>query len=463
MKYIVHIILLFLIVSCNTNDKVNNTTYFGGHIINPKSNFVHFMKDDIILDTLFLDNNNRFLGEYESLEEGLYSFYHGNEYQNIYLESTDSLLARLNTWDFDESLVFSGKGSRKNEFLIKLFLQNEEDEKQIHHYFKLAEKDFETKIDSIMQVNINKFKKFSHSESNLSNGYKKIATTAIYFPLYRMKEIYPLYHKKVNNHKEFTALSPEFYKHREHINLNDEDLIAYHPYQNYIINYMFNLGYTIKENDSLKKDITVNILNSIVDKIKSEKFKNTLLKTIIVSDFQNSESSCSINEAALNVFIANCTNQKAVKYVKNLVNDSQFVEINKPLKNFTIESFENTNLFINDVIKDKHSVIYFWSNKYFSPEYLVKRIGYLENKFPNVLFIGINIESNPIDVLSNPTLKPLNQEKQFILAKESTAKEFLTSHSPRSIVVNDGGFVINGFIPLNSKKLETELKKLHLN
>ena len=42
---------------------------------------------------------------------------------------TDSVLMYLNTWDFDESLIFSGKGGSKNNFLINLYLQQEKNEK----------------------------------------------------------------------------------------------------------------------------------------------------------------------------------------------------------------------------------------------------------------------------------------------------------------------------------------------
>ena len=36
---------------------------------------------------------------------------------------------RLNTLDFDESLVFTGEGAKKNNYLINLFLEHEKEEK----------------------------------------------------------------------------------------------------------------------------------------------------------------------------------------------------------------------------------------------------------------------------------------------------------------------------------------------
>ena len=70
MKYFVSTILIILSFSCNTINNDAVSTYFGGEIINPRSDFVLFLKDDIIIDTLQLDKKNRFLNEFKSLDEG---------------------------------------------------------------------------------------------------------------------------------------------------------------------------------------------------------------------------------------------------------------------------------------------------------------------------------------------------------------------------------------------------------
>ena len=71
--------------------------------------------NDKAIDTLFLDENNRFHHIIENLNSGLHSFYHAGEEQFMVLEANDSVMLRLNTLDFDESLVFSGKGAKKKQ------------------------------------------------------------------------------------------------------------------------------------------------------------------------------------------------------------------------------------------------------------------------------------------------------------------------------------------------------------
>lgn len=459
MKYITYVILVFLAVGCGKSNE-NAVTYFGGLIINPKSNFVLFMKNDKVLDTLLLDENNRFLMEFPKLVEGLYTFKHGSGFQYIYLEPSDSILVRLNTWDFDHSLVFNGKGSAKNEFLINLFLQNEKEERMMYYYFDLNEKDFQAKIDSLSKERYVKYTDFFANEGNLSKDFKKFTNTAIQFPLYRLKEVYPYYHKGIFSLEEFPKVSNSFYDFRNKINLNEENLVSFYPYQNYVVSYLFNISYQLKEKDSTKNDITVNILNAINEQIKAEDFKNILLKRILVSDFLKNESTYRFNENALNIFLACCTNKEYVEQVTNLVSDCNNLTKDEPLHDFNIVSYNNVPLTINKIIKNRNAVIYFWSTDYMSSNYLVSRVKFLKKRYPDLLFIGINMQTSPQDLTKEPNLKLLDINNQFVLPKDSYAHNYLSSKYPRTIIIDDAGIVKNGFTNLDSKNIDSELNKL---
>ena len=62
-------------------------------------------KSDSVLDTVKLDDHNRFAYKINDLQPGFYTFRHGSEIQKVLLEPNDSIMFRLNTYDFDESLV----------------------------------------------------------------------------------------------------------------------------------------------------------------------------------------------------------------------------------------------------------------------------------------------------------------------------------------------------------------------
>ncbi len=130
--------------SCNVKSNSEEAVaYLGGEIINPKNrDVVLFRFEDKASDTFRLDNNNRFIHRFDNFKAGIYEIWHGNEYQIVVLEPNDSIMFRVNTYDFDESLVFTGKGSKKNNYLIKTFLSYETERRKLMKYSQMNPEEF---------------------------------------------------------------------------------------------------------------------------------------------------------------------------------------------------------------------------------------------------------------------------------------------------------------------------------
>ncbi len=141
--------LFVLFSSCKNEFKgCEYVAYFGGEIVNPNNPYVLFCKDNEVIDSIKLDKNNRFFVQFDSLAPGLYSFKHEPEYQYIYFDKNDSIMVRVNSKDFDESVVFCGRGEEKNNFLMEMFLKNEKDKYRMFDVFDDNFEDFSKGIDS---------------------------------------------------------------------------------------------------------------------------------------------------------------------------------------------------------------------------------------------------------------------------------------------------------------------------
>ena len=104
-------ITVLLLNSCKSEFKSDNyIAYFGGEITNPNISYVLFCKENEVIDTIKLDKNNRFFIKFDSLTPGLYNFKHNPEYQYVYFDKNDSIMVHINSKDFDESIVFCGRG-----------------------------------------------------------------------------------------------------------------------------------------------------------------------------------------------------------------------------------------------------------------------------------------------------------------------------------------------------------------
>jgi len=203
------IIALSLFACKNEIKEAGEHAFLGGEIINPNDDFVTLLKADKVLDTIKLDDHNRFLYKINNLKSGFYTFRHGSEIQMVLIEPNDSIMLRLNTFDFDESLVYSGAGADKNNYFINEFLQNEIIEKEI---FKLCQLDptvFEIKIDEIKKKKNKALNDFIN-KNKTSTLFKEIAEANINYNYYSSKEIYPIINYGYNNRTVIKELPEDF-------------------------------------------------------------------------------------------------------------------------------------------------------------------------------------------------------------------------------------------------------------
>src|SRR5690606_31875590 len=153
VRYLLGLTLL-TVTACSERSGEDRPVFFSGEIVNPKNDYVVLYHNDIFVDSVKLDANNRFSFKLEDAEEGLYYFSHSPEHQSIYFKGGDSILARLNTLEFDETLVYSGEGSAINNFMTEMYLAHEREEPMVRALFPLDPQDFKLKIDSLRTVKI---------------------------------------------------------------------------------------------------------------------------------------------------------------------------------------------------------------------------------------------------------------------------------------------------------------------
>ena len=447
MRNFLVVFILITIYSCNQTPQQSSLTYFGGQIINPKGDYVFLVKDGNIVDSTLLDEEHKFLLKFNLDKESLFHFKHGNEFQYLYLQPNDSVLVRLNTWDFDESMVFSGKGAEKNNFLINLFVMNEIEDIKFYPFYQSDSKSFSKKIDSSITSKEKLFLKFKSSNQNVSEGFLKIVNAGIYLPTYRKKENYAYGHKKLLNLNKYPTLDKQFYNYRKKINLNDSSLIQYHSYQNYLNSLVYNKASQIIEKDTLNQNISLIALKVIVEQSNNKTIKDLLLKQTIMESFLK-DSPCKFHDDELEFYYNNSSNKEDKLRITKLNNDSNSLINNDLFKDFVIIDSQNSLKYINSLILNRNTVIYFWSLDSMSEEYLISRINFLETHFPSILFIGINTNSSKASIDKTMSL-PLNN--QYFLPDNSYGKKHISSNFPRAILINKNGIIENSFTFLASK------------
>jgi len=400
------IYILFIALTFNSCKKEvtmdeGDYAFIGGEIINPVDNKVLLSKSNVIIDTILLDQKNRFLYKINDIESGLYAFklqaYNAIEFQLALLEPNDSIMLRLNTMDFDESLVYTGKGAKKNNYLINMFLKNEEDNKKFLEYSQLKPIIFESHLDSLHAIRHNNLQEFI-LKYNPSNLFKDIAQGNIDYNYYISKEIYPFIYYGDNEIKNLESLPENFYSYRKNINYNDETLKDYFTYYSFLRYHFRNLA--LSEHLKHSKDSTfdrgsfnynLGRLKLIDSLISIEDIKNPLLSMSTMSFINNSKDLDGF-DTLLDFYYEKCSDNADKNHIKKLVNSLQHLKPGNKIPNVTLLNYKNEELDLNALI-NKPTVIHFWSREYKSHfKESHNKVKELKNKYPEVNFISINID-----------------------------------------------------------------------
>ncbi len=396
---------LLSVLACSDKSGQCAPIFFGGEIVNPTSDYVVLYHNDTYVDSVKLDANNHFSFNLQGIEEGLYHFDHSPELQYIYLKEGDSLLARLNTVEFDETLVFSGKGSEINNFMIEMYLAHEAEEENpiVQSYYLLDPEDFSAKIDSMRSIKMNHLKDFA-KESDISERVLAMAEASIDYNAYISKEKYPFYHKKKTGEDTFHELDDSFYAYRKSVDLNSRDLTYYRPYFNFMKLHFGNLSYmTCLENCSTDKKPVSDHLHfnkhklAMVDSLVSEVGLRDILFRNIAIDYllkeRNPNEEC---EVFINKFRSLSSNEDHKEEIVLLYNAIKNLQPNAKVPNLLLRDTENNMVQLKDVVnKKENTVIYFWTasqKRHFRN--ISQHIETLKKKYPNHNFVGINLRTS---------------------------------------------------------------------
>ncbi len=463
-------LITLTILGCNDDAKKTegHFTYLGGEIISPINNEVILSYSDKIIDTLKLNSKNRFLYKLDDFEPGMYSFSlqaaDGLEFQMVLLEPQDSIMLRLNTLDFDESLVYTGVGAKKNNYLINEFLQNEIDEKKVYKYCLLDPEDFEDKIDSLMVLKYKKLNAFK-AKYKTSDLFNKVAKSNIDYSYYNSKEIYPIIHYRSHKNDVFKSIPDDFYSYRKNINYNDVFLQKDYNYLKFLRNSFNNLALNTHFEHSKQHHINrwntcynIDKMTLIDSVVSNAEIKNHLLYLSTINYVTKSKN-IENNQAILNFYLSKSTNEENNAMINSYAMSINNLKAGDKLPSIKILDHNNGISNINALVGSP-TVISFWSHKYYThfkeSRYKIKE---LKIKYPEVKFISININDCGLAASKKVLIKnhfSIQNEYQFKDPKyaiEALAIQPLT----KTIIIDKHSKIVTSNTNLFSHNFEDQL------
>jgi len=398
----------------------------------------------------------------------LHSFWHGGEYQLVIMEPKDSIMLRLNTNDFDESLVFSGEGARKNNYLLKIFLQNEQEDRRLVKYSQKEPEVFLEFVNNRHKQQLDDLNAFL-SKKEVSPFARSILKAGIDYNNYADKEIYPFAYFGKNKLVHYKDLPEDFYSHRTVVDYNSEVLSEIFAYNRFLFAHIDNLALNhfydhhdfhsqFNRHEMAYNKAKLDLIDSL---ITNEVIRNNLLKyktrEFLSHSLDNTES-----DEMLSYFKSKCSKESDIAYMDRLVAAIEELKPGNDFPDLQLVDIYNNEHSIGELVK-KPTLIYFWSSNnkkhYRNSHYRVKE---LKKKFPEVEFISINIDDNSDEFwikILNKYKFSLDNEYKFKdpdLAKETLALNFVY----KVMVVDRDGHILHPNVNIFSENFEASLQKL---
>lgn len=451
--------LFFLSCDNDTNEKADHT-YIGGEIVNPKGKTVSIFKDGSKIGSAVLDGDNRFLYKFgENFEPGLYRFYHG-ENQLAFIEEGDSLLFRLNTLQFDESVSFSGYGEAKNNLLIDFFLMYENENKILPEIFQRKPKEFMEALDSMQAIRQSRIDLF-HLNNSPSESFNKLAENTLKLDNYQRRESYPFSHYGKDKIKFIESLPQGFYDFRESVSLNDEELYGSYSYQRYLNYHLDHLAYM--KYAAEKPYNTISYIHNfyelqIIDSlISSPIIKDNMLRRVARNFMANSNNSSEVNRV-FEQFNAFVVSDKTRDEVKTLYDNYAYTAAGNEIPDHMVVDPVGRITTLKGIIT-KPTVLYFWSlSNMPQMDHIHLKVKELKGKYPEYNFIGINTSSDSEKWRKVVKQRRFQKDQEFqFKSRDEALKQLSVNNSNKAIIISSNGKVLNSHANLYSASFENDL------
>lgn len=446
-KYILIILAIFFSTSSFSQD-TKKSVKLSGKITNKNSSMLIVSNESGYKKDIKVKEDGSFSDTLYIPETGMYSFYDGRESSTFYLKADYNLNLTLNTKEFDETIKYTGVGSKNNNFLSEKFMINEKELGDAATVYGLNEKDFLAKQNSV------KDKYFSMLEKLKDKDFVEQQKKGINYEYLISLSFYPSYHGYITKDNNFTV-SKDFLLPIEKLDYTKEEDYKTDKYYKLLVNTHYLADISITE----KMDA---VLLSIKD-IKSKIIKDGVINQLMTSHFNIKNENLS---ELYNSIIKNCTDKF---YVESFTEEYKSLE--KLLKGnkspeFSYKNIDGKSVSLSD-LKGKIVYIDVWAT-WCGP--CIGEIPYLKKMEEDyhgkdIAFVSISVDSERDYDKWVKMVKDKELKGYQLFADKSWKSDFVVAYKikgiPTFILIDKEGKIISaGAKRPSSPELRSQLDEL---
>lgn len=421
-------VILFISLISLTLHAQTKTVYITGNVVNPTSETVTLNNlDDRPIAKADIDNGTFKIKA--KITRGFYILRHGSEVTTIYLDTKDELAVRFDGEQYEASIQFTGKGSKRNNYLTKKNKLDDVARKDIAAFYEGTPEDFFKKFHTL-QANIKALQKkeklepFFLEDEATSLHYEELFTIYNY-P--RMQDFY--FGKKV-------TLDSSYYIEVEKVDYDNEALFNAQPYYRYLV--------SSKWKNDIKNADGQAAMQTVFNSVQTILIKIDLLQSFYYSMSTQPEKA----KDYFAIIRSNTTSDYFINLAKEKLIAINKTAKGKPSPEFNFESIDGKAYSLSD-FKGDYVFIDVWATWCAPCIQQIPAIKELEETFKdkNITFISISVDRE----------NAYNKWKDFVNKKELGGVQLYADNSfesdfieafgitsiPRFIIIDPDGNIVN--------------------
>lgn len=345
-----------------------------------------------------------------------------------------------------------------------MYLLDEENSNLLLSFYQNEPKVFKEKTDSILDSRLTNLEKTA-VKRNFSPEFVDLAKKSIRYENYDLLERYSYlvnrYYRQYKN-----KLPKDFYQYRKEVQFNDESMQSSPAYRRFIDNYLINRSFKWCERQSSYDKEECNSLTDVKNIMSRIRMVDHLihlpfLKNHFISNLGSSGIVMAKNreqiEDILRLIETKAYPAEELENLKQLGSIQLAFLPGTTIRNVPLHTFQGDSLPISEIFT-KPTVIFLWSvyDERHAKDHKV--INELRKKYPELDFVGINIDVGEMGHWRNVVQQNnYNRERNFQLGSTGIERRFFDYYLGKLVFLDQSGKVVAGDMHFDSPQLESRI------
>lgn len=444
--------IVLVIFSCQEKAPIDYIVLSGKIQNNTAKELVFATNLGVPQDTLAITNDGNFSNTLK-VEAGRYMLFDGMNRIPLYLKTADNINIDFDAKDYNNTLVYSGVGSERNNYIISKSKKEKELSGEGNKIYLLDEDAYKSKNQEIKTA----LEGMITSAEGISESFKSKEKRNINYEYFAKLNKYQRFHA-------YHAKKPEFIVSEGYLNElkdfdynNEEDFLFSSTYQNIVKSH-----YTKKASELAKSDSTVREDVAFI-KVAGDIPNETIRNSLLISRARFGITVTDSLDSYYNSFIMASTNEENNKVITESYNKLRVLNPGQPSPKFVnYKNYEGEITSLDD-LTGKYVYIDVWATWCAPCKVEIPFLKEIEKQYheKNIAFVSVSVDmSKDYDKWRKMVKKEelggiqLFADKNF---ESDFIKNYMIQGIPRFILIDPQGNIVTANAPRPSDKKLKEL------